>query len=244
MGVCKNAGAATARRHFSPLIDHLRTMTGRPMILRSLAPAVGLGLALVVCLVTWPHAAWAHFQLNSNIRIVHIERLDTKIRLSMRLPTPLIYADYLAEVPSGLKPTEMPFVRTADEDGTVVHYVDGAEVQSRPMELAQVVADGYRLMLRGLEITGEPQSLRIHGSQEQPRFSTPMEAAKALIGPAYIKDGGQRYVGDTVLDIQIDYPVTDSRGEIRLSSTLSGNLPGAESLANLFLDYKAGSTLR
>ena len=194
----------------------------------------------VLSLVLWAGPAQSHFQLNTNIRIIHIERLEASIRVSMRLPTPLVYARYIADAKSTNVALDAPFVRSAEENGAAVHYMDPQAVMDRPLELARMVADGYRLVLSGTEIPGRPQALRIHDARKQPRFATLENIAAAFHGPAYPEDGEPRYVGDTVLDLRIDYPVADSSGEIRFSSTLPRGVAGDALIANLFLDYQNG----
>ena len=53
--------------------------------------------AIAILLSLWAGMAAAHFQLNVNIRVLHIEHLDDGLRVYLRLPTPYVLAPLIGE---------------------------------------------------------------------------------------------------------------------------------------------------
>ncbi len=184
--------------------------------------------------------AEAHFRLNASIRIVHIERLPKGVRLYMRLPTPLVYSRYLVGVASPDQAIEVPYVVSAEERGSVVHYVDTEALHADPLGYGRLVADGHRFVLDGQEIAPRVEAAVVHPIRLEPRFAELAEAKAATRAAPYAPGEAARYVGDTVTDVRFFYESDHSDGEIRFSAAVPDGFQATASIANLFLDYIGG----
>ena len=72
-------------------------MPGRKVISsRALRMAFALIPCLLICLVTVP--VGAHFLLNLNVRILHVEHLADGLRVYLRTPMPYLVADRIGPV--------------------------------------------------------------------------------------------------------------------------------------------------
>ena len=97
-------------------------------------------LALVSALVlgllwTGPELARAHFLLNLNVRILHVEHLDDGLRVYLRLPMPYLVADRLGPVAANGLPEPAPYTTNRMEDGQLVHYLDADALKADPLGL-------------------------------------------------------------------------------------------------------------
>ncbi|TXL02717.1 hypothetical protein BMR07_17190 [Methylococcaceae bacterium CS1] len=68
--------------------------------------------------------ASAHFKLNLNVRILHVEHLADGLNVYMRLPMPYLVAHLLGELDASGLPLPAPYTRNRREEGKLVHYVD------------------------------------------------------------------------------------------------------------------------
>ncbi|MGI9303985.1 MAG: HupE/UreJ family protein [Gammaproteobacteria bacterium] len=197
-------------------------------------------LGLLLSMALGPQAVSAHFNLNTNIRIVHIERLDDGIRLYMRLPAPLALARFIPSQDQSPDEGVVPYVHNRTENGRLVHYVDIDALEDDPRGLGRIVLDGHRLSLNGAELQGKVKQVRVHTAELQPRFATLQEAIAAFDGPAYTQPA---YVGDTVVDVVALYAAGQADGVVSLASTLKPPAEEEETvLANLLIDHTGGET--
>ena len=80
-------------------------------------------LLLSTLALLYASTANAHFKLNLNVRIIHVEHLSDGVNIYMRLPMPYLVAHLLGEpVDDGL-PEPAPFTTNRMEDDVLVHYV-------------------------------------------------------------------------------------------------------------------------
>lgn len=103
-----------------------------------------------------------------------------------------------------------------------------------------MVADGHIVEVSGRRLEAKVEAVRVHLASAQPRFVTLAEARAALQGPVYPEGAPPPFVGEAVIDVALFYTTPNARGEIRLASTLTKDLPGEDMLANLVLDYVEG----
>lgn len=207
------------------------------MLLRALFSPLA---ALCVLLLVGP-SAQAHFRLNTNIRIIQVERLDEGVRIYVRLPAPLVLGRVIdqQDVVEGEVP-ELPYVVSRYEGGFLLHYIDVERLRQDPIGLARMVADGHIVEVSGRRLEAKVEAVRVHLASAQPRFVTLAEARAALQGPVYLEGAPPPFVGEAVIDVALFYTTPNARGEIRLASTLTKGLPGEDMLANLVLDYVEG----
>ena len=109
---------------------------------------IGASAALFVSLLLMGAAiapASAHFLLNLNVRILHVEHLQDGVRVYFRTPMPYLVANRVGPIGDDGLPTAAPFTSNRIEDGRLVHYVDPAQLRLNPIDLGELAADGWFL---------------------------------------------------------------------------------------------------
>jgi hypothetical protein len=186
--------------------------------------------------------ARAHFLLNINVRVIHVEHLQDGVRVYLRIPMPYLVADRLGPVgPDGL-PEPAPYTTNRMEDGQIVHYLDGRALAAAPLGLGQLVADGHHLSVDGQSFVAEVEEVRAYPGAEKPSFATLDEAKRSFEGQFDPQTFPATYVGDTVVDVMLRYRNIGPVYDYSLSSTLAPGLEGQDETANLLLDHFPGGT--
>ncbi len=187
--------------------------------------------------------ATAHFLLNLNVRILHVEHLAEGLRVYMRTPMPFLVADRVGPVGADGLPEPAPFTTNRMEENKLVHYVDPGQLRSNALGLGRLAAEGFRLVVDGEPVEATVERVQVYPVGRQPVFATLDEAKAAFAdGRVYPDNLGPIYVGDAVVDIILRYEAGAPIYEYAVSSTLDPGLPGQENTANLILDYGPGGT--
>lgn len=204
------------------------------------------GWAGILCLIALLGAAGkvqAHFQLNLNVRILHVEHLSDGLRVYLRTPMPYLVAGRVGPIGSDGLPVPAPYTTNAIEDGKLVHYLDFEALRRDPEGLGLLAGEGFRLVAGDARLDGEVIQTRVHRVGTQPDFATLDEARAAFAaGPALPDPASPLYVGDAVVDVVLRYQPGAPVTSYSVASTLDPGLPGQEDTANLILDYAPGST--
>ena len=187
--------------------------------------------------------AGAHFLLNLNVRILHVEHLADGLRVYLRTPMPYLVADRIGPVGADGLPKPAPYTTNRLEDGKPVHYLDPEALRRDPKGLGRFAAEGFRLTAGDERLKATVEQLRAHPIGAVPPFATLEEARAVFTSQAvYAAEAGPAYVGDIVLDIILRYETGAPVYEYAVSSSLDPGLPGQEKTANLILDYGPGDT--
>ncbi len=185
----------------------------------------------------------AHFLLNLNVRILHVEHLGDGLRIYLRTPMPYLVADRVGPVDADGLPKPAPYTTNRLEDGKPAHYVDPDALRRDANGLGRFAAEGFRLTAGGKLLAATVERVRAHPVGTQPAFATLDEARAAFADrAAYPADAAAAYVGDVVVDIILRYKVDAPIHSYSISSTLDPGLLDQENTANLILDYSAGGT--
>ncbi len=199
---------------------------------------------LISSIVVSP-TAQAHFNLNVNLRVIHVSHEDNGLRVFVRLPMAYLVADKLGpeQVDGSREPA--PFTTNAIENEQLVHYLDPVALRLDPAGLGKIIVDGHEISANGQVLLGSLIKLRAYPALQQVPFATLSEAGLALKGDVYQEGFEATYVGDTVVDAEIFYvsPSNSKVGSYTLRSTLKPDLPLQEDTANLVLDYLGSDTL-
>ena len=188
-------------------------------------------------------AAHAHFQLNLNVRILHVQHLSDGLRVYLRLPMPYLVADRLGAVGPDGRPAPAPYTSNRFESGKLVHYLDAEALLREPDGLGRLAAEGHRFVFAGTRLSGTVEHVRAYPMGAQPGFATLAEAERAIAGnPVWPGTAGTNYVGDTVVDVVVRYRSDIPVSRYLLSSTLNPGLKRQDQTANLILDYSPGKT--
>ncbi len=198
---------------------------------------------LFAVLVGLAGTAAAHFNLNVNIRIIHVEERVEDLRVLIRLPMAYLVADKLGPEQADGSRSPAPFSINRTEDGVVVHYLDAEALRRDPGGLAQLIAEGHTVRSGGETLVPELGRLRAYPALKQVPFATLAEADSALEGEIYPADFEVTYVGDTIVDAEIIYRTPGGLGDYSIESSLNPGLPGQEDTANLILVHGAGDPL-
>ena len=185
----------------------------------------------------------AHFLLNLNVRILHVDHLADGLRVYLRTPMPYLVAGRVGPVGANGLPEPAPYTTNRMEADKLVHFVDHGQLRGDPIGLGVLAAEGFRFDAEGRPLEASVEQVRVYPIGKQPEFATLDEAKAAFAGRlVYPEATDPLYVGDAVVDIVLRYQVGAPIYEYALSSTLDPGLPGQEDTANLILDYGPGGT--
>jgi hypothetical protein len=154
---------------------------------------------------------------------------------------PYLVADRVGPVGADGLPEPAPFTTNRMQDGRPVHLVDQQALRADPMGLGRIAAEGLRIEAEGRPLDATVIALRAHPIGTEPGFATLAEAQAALAeGPAFPPDAPETYVGDTVVDVLLDYRSEVPVQRYALSGLVDPGLPGQADTANLILDHGPG----
>ena len=196
-------------------------------------------LALFVALSLFvATSATAHFKLNLNVRILHVEHRADGLNVYMRLPMPYLVAHLLGEADENRLPAPAPYTSNNIEDGKLVHYVDVNQLKHSTDGLALLALQGLDLSVDGENINAIVEQFKIYKNGTQPDFATLDDAKKAFqIKPIFDSFEQDVYVGDTTIDVLLRFSSDSVIYSYALSSNLNPGLPDQDETANLILDY-------
>jgi len=209
--------------------------------LRLVKPSTIISAAILCILLLASGHAAAHFLLNLNTRIIHVEHLSDGLRVYLRLPMPYLVANLAGPDPAEGLPKPAPYTTNIREGGNVVYYLDRKALHADPGGLGDLVAAGHKFVSEGVVLQAQVETVRVYPGSKQPPFSTLDEARTSFHGPLYPAEFPVTYVGDTVVDTVLRFTDQGAAPSYMLSSSLNPGLPGQEKTANLVLDYYPGS---
>ncbi|MCZ6579807.1 MAG: HupE/UreJ family protein, partial [Gammaproteobacteria bacterium] len=182
--------------------------------------------------------ASAHFKLNLNVRILHVEHLADGLNVYMRLPMPYLVAHLLGEIDENGLPAPAPYTGNRLEQGKLVHTVDVAQLRQSTDGLALLARQGIDLSIDGKNLKASIARIKIYRNGSQPDFATLDDARQAFEEKQSFDEFEQGiYVGDTTVDVQLRYTTEGAVYQYALSSNLNPGLPDQDETANLILDY-------
>ncbi|RKZ68841.1 MAG: hypothetical protein DRQ44_03820 [Gammaproteobacteria bacterium] len=194
--------------------------------------------AFIVLFLLCAATASAHFKLNLNVRILHVEHRSDGLNVYMRLPMPYLVAHLLGEADKNGLPTPAPYTSNRLEDGLLVHYVDVQQLKHSTDGLALLAKQGLDLAVDGKYIDAKVEGFRVYQNGLQPDFATLDDAKKSFeIEPLFDSFDRGVYVGDTTVDVLLRYTSESAVYNYALSSKLNPGLPDQDETANLILDY-------
>lgn len=195
-------------------------------------------LAVLFATVVFPPKLSAHFKLNLNIRIIHVEHVEDGLDVYLRLPMPYVVANLLGPEQADGTRQPAPFTTNRHIDGELMHYLDIPALQQDAAPLGQLVSEGHAIHKDDITIPSLVVATRVYEGKTQPPFSTLEEAKRAFARPhTWPTTDPPPFVGDTVVDVILAYRTTTPVGSYAISSSLNPQLPGQQETANLILDY-------
>ena len=182
--------------------------------------------------------ASAHFKLNLNVRILHVEHLSDGLNVYMRLPMPYLVAQLLGRIDANGLPSPAPYTSNRLEKGKLVHYVDVAQLRHSTEGLALLAMQGLDIAVDGESVIAKVKRINIYRNGSQPDFATLDDARQAFQNKQLFGGFEQGiYVGDTTVDVLMRYTTEGAVYQYALSSNLNPGLPDQDETANLILDY-------
>jgi len=188
----------------------------------------------LLCVTT----ASAHFNLNLNVRILHVEHLADGLNVYMRLPMPYLVAHLLGEIDKDGLPSPAPYTSNRFEEGKLVHYVDVKQLKHSTEGLAFLAMQGLNLSVDGNMVNPNVERVSIYKNGTEPNFAT-LDDAKSAFLDEQLFDAFEQdvYVGDTTVDVLLRYTSQGAVYKYEISSNLNPGLPDQDETANLILDY-------
>jgi hypothetical protein len=183
----------------------------------------------------------AHFKLNLNVRILHVEHLADGLNVYMRLPMPYLVAHLLGEVNEDGLPSPAPYTSNRLEEGKLVHYIDVKQLKDSTDGLAMLAMQGLELSVDGKIVDPKVERVNLYKLGTQPDFAT-LDDAKMSFQNGQVFDAFEQdvYVGDTTVDVLLRYTTQGAVYNYAISSKLDPGLPDQDETANLILDYSPG----
>ena len=207
----------------------IKSSTGRALLPYVISFVFAIG-------ISFSQSVSAHFKLNLNIRVLHVEHVSDGLNLYLRLPMPYLVANLVGpENADGVR-EPAPFTTNTMLDDELMHYLDSDAVGADALPLGQLAADGHIISVKGRSLEPSVQAVRVHTGDLQPPFSTLEEAHRVFDQDQHFYSPAP-FVGDTVVDVKIHYPTAENKRNYLISSVLNPQLPGQEDTANLILDY-------
>lgn len=191
-------------------------------------------LIFLACINT---SALAHFKLNLNIRVMHIEHVDDGLDVFIRLPMPYLVADQLGAKRIDGSREAVPFTSNNVVDNELLHYVDFKALEAEPFGLGEIAGRGHSFESKGQQLKADVKAVSLFTGLSQPPFSTLDEAKTAFAKHSTQVIEPAPFVGDVVVDVWLQYRVVGGVRSYRISSNLNPDLPGQEETANLIVDY-------
>ncbi len=185
--------------------------------------------------ITAPAAA--HFKLNLNIRVMHIEHVDDGVDVFLRLPMPYLVADRVGSEQQDGSRLPAPFTTNKVISGELMHYVDFNAIDADPLGLGEIAAQGHSIEAKGQQLQAKVNAVSLFTGLSQPPFSTLTEAKTAFAKHATQIIEPAPFAGDVVVDVWLQYRGIDAVSSYRVSSSLDPGIPGQEDTANLIVDY-------
>jgi len=182
--------------------------------------------------------ALAHFKLNLNVRLIHVEHHADGLNIYMRLPMPYLVADLLGEINENGLPTPAPYTTNTIQNDILVHYVDLHALESSLDEMKEIVKKSLKITTDDQDATLNVIQIYFYKNGLHSDFSTLDEAKTSFSIPNDLTVFKNNiYVGDTIVDVVLKYTSDQDINTYTLSSTLDPKLPDQEETANIILDY-------
>lgn len=216
--------------------------SNRPAVkaVQRLRAVLTLSIALIAFLAA--SELRAHFQLNVNIRVAHVEHLANGVRVYLRLPTPYVLAQHVGAERADGSREAAPYTFNQFEGDQLMHYVDFDALARDPEGLGRLAADGHTLVSEGETLSAAIEQVRVYTALDQPPFATLAEAKAAFDAPGPARPTRGVFVGDTVTDVVLRYDTGRALYDYTFASTLDPGLENQEDTANLVLDHFPGGT--
>ncbi len=182
--------------------------------------------------------ALAHFKLNLNVRIIHIEHHSDGLEIYMRLPMPYLVANLLGAVDVTGLPTPAPYTTNRIEEEKLAHYVDAKAINSSLDEMKKLIQQGLNIFVD--EEAGKlvVDKVYFYKNGTQSDFSTLKEAKASFMTVNDLSVfKNEVYVGDTIIDVLLHYKSTNTINKYGIAYTLDPKLPNQDETANIILDY-------
>ncbi len=208
----------------------------------------------MILLIAGSTPAAAHFNVDAKTRTLHLvdartynplaghAPADQGLRLIIRIPGPLAFAEALSQRKGPLDPIDAPFVKKVSIEGVPYYVLDKKVIAKDPSGFSAFLASGYRISVNHQPANALAVRAVIHSSKDRPHFSTPEEIATTFTqGHATADD---IYVGDSLIDLELLLPTAASTDHISIKSTLPEiNVPQNIVLDNLAMDHRSSPVI-
>jgi HupE/UreJ protein len=199
--------------------------------------------ATAVVMALFTTLAGAHFLLNMNVRVFHVDHHRQGLDLYVRMPMPYLVAQLVGEDDADGLPEPAPFTTNRLETDQLVHHVAGRAFNENPNGLGKIAADGLRLNADNRDLVLQVLETRLYPIEQAPLFATLAEAKAAFELPfTSFPETGSVFVGDAVVDLKLTVAAPETIYSYTLSSDLDPELPDQDKTANLILDHAPGGT--
>ncbi|MGI9379966.1 MAG: HupE/UreJ family protein [Methyloligellaceae bacterium] len=183
-------------------------------------------------------AASAHFKANVGNQLIHIEHLETGLRLFIRtqLPDNKVVDEPSEEdldrmnIPREPGGTDRPGAGRPGESHNNRHtpelFYSLEEAEEAAPVFAAIFADGIQLRVNDAVPDFEIENSRIYARHREPPFGTLAAAKESFQSPTASADLTNSYRGALVFDLILFYPMSDSNDRFEYYSSFQGEKSG------------------
>lgn len=122
----------------------------------------------------------AHFLLNLNVRVFHVDHVQDGLIIHLRTPMPYLVADKLSSLDGSDLPEPAPFTTNAREDGKLVHFVDRHQLDADTLGIGRITEESLVITHEGVRLRGSVEAVVLHTVGNEPAFATLNEAREAM----------------------------------------------------------------
>jgi len=127
--------------------------------------------ACILLLASIALPATAHFLLNLNVRIFHVEHRTNGLEAYVRMPMPYLVADKTGPSADSGLPKPAPYTTNRMEENRLVHYVDFTQIQKDATGLGEMLGDGIDLVTESGKLQATIKAVRVYPLGSEPGFA-------------------------------------------------------------------------
>lgn len=199
--------------------------------------------ALLACQVLTIQPSRAHFTVGTEARVIHVARSHNGdgLKLYLRIPGPLAYAEALSKRQNRNEIVEAPFLKTELINGVPFYQLDQEAVRQKPEDFARFLASAYAFSIDGMSRMPTIGRAAFFAVEGHPEYDTPAGAALAfeVFEAQETAERAPLYIADVLFDLELTIPTQKADASLSIRNILPEMvLPPQILIDNLVLDHR------